>query len=54
MKTKLAIIEHPDALTKKQGKSLQKIAKKRLGRKFRVLVVSGGAHVRIEELEQRS
>jgi F0F1-type ATP synthase delta subunit len=40
MKTQLAIIESRTALTKKQSKNIRKAAKKRLGRKFRVLVLS--------------
>lgn len=54
MKTQLAIINTPTVLTKKQNKTLRRAAKKRLGRKFRVLVVSGGADCRIVSLREDS
>jgi hypothetical protein len=47
MKTKLAIITIRGAITKKQNKQLRRVAMKRLGRGYRVLVMSGGAECQI-------
>lgn len=54
MKTRLAIIKVPATLSRKQNKQLRKAAKKRLGRKFRVLVLSGDATCEIVNLGDQS
>lgn len=43
----LAVIEVPNALTKKQIKVLRKAAEKRLGPDYRVMVLAGGIHCKI-------
>lgn len=50
MKTKLAILEIPGTVTKKLGRKLSKRAQKRLGRGFRVLLLTGGMSCKIVDL----